>query len=117
MFLLLKMLVTYHRTYSKFVFEIFKAVAKITVFLIAAPRRAAGLSTVFPEDFLKICLLPSVFGGYKFSSEKAIEITGGKAFRLFSGHRKRFILLNSSLSKEKNRKRLIIIKFPDMNLA
>ena len=49
--------------------------------------------------------------------ENAIEITSGKAFRLFSEHRKRFISLNSSLSKEKNRKRLIIIKFPDMNLA
>ena len=49
--------------------------------------------------------------------ENAIEITSGKAFRLFSEHRKRFISLNSSLSKEKNRNKLIMIKFPDMNLA
>ena len=36
-----------------------------------------------------------------FFSENAIEITSGKAFRPLSEHRKRFIALNSSLSKEK----------------
>ena len=51
--------------------------------------------TVFAED-LKIILLSSFFRDYKFSSEKVIRF-----------HQK----------KKKKRKRLIMIKFPDMNLA
>ena len=48
-------------------------------------------------------LLPSALEAINFL--QAIEITSGKAFRLFSEHRKSSILLDSSLSKEKIRNR------------
>ena len=61
-----------------------------------------SLSTIFPEDLqIFFCHLSSE----SINFLQAIEITSGKAFRLFSEHRKSSILLDSSLSKEKIRNR------------
>ena len=49
-------------------------------------------------------LLPSALEAINFL--QAIEITSGKAFRLFSEHRKSYILLYSSFSKWKKGNRL-----------
>ena len=54
----------------------------------------------FPKLLWKEKQITSLNGSLIFS-ENAIEITSGKAFRLFSEHQKRFISSNSSLSKEK----------------
>ena len=72
---------------------------------MAASRRGVGLST---KSFCYISgrsldfLLPSAFGGNKFPS--SIEITSGKAFRLFSEHRKSSIIIIKFVFIERKKK-------------
>ena len=68
-----------------------------TVFLITAPTRGAGLSTVFLVDRFKFFFLEAI------NFLQAIKITSDKAFRLFSERRKSSILLDSPLWKEKEK--------------
>ena len=80
------------------VFEIFRAeTTTTTVFLITAPTRGAGLSTVFLVDRFKFFFLEAI------NFLQAIKITSDKAFRLFSERRKSSILLDSPLWKEKEK--------------
>ena len=76
--------------------EIFRAeTTTTTVFLITAPTRGVGLSTVFLVDRLKFLEAINFL--------QAIKITSDKAFRLFSERRKSSILLDSPLWKEKEK--------------